>query len=582
MNFSSSFVGMFRNTADMHNQFLPKLKTTPWLTLTVLVVLCLLVSPGALHAQDEDDPMQGDRDLLPVIPTMPGQVVRFDHLTDEDGLISDETNNIYQTSDGYMWIGSFEGFQRFDGYQFKDFYHDPDDPNSISAYSYYLFFEDSSANFWIGTVDGLNLFDKETETFTRFYPDADNPDRENFNIFSISESSLGGLWIGTIAGLYHFDPQTGQFLSYRHDPEDPTSLSEDFVSDTLEDSRGDLWVTTFGGGLNRLATSLPAIQKSIETGENLSAQFDRISLGGNEGNDTLGTIMEDSLGNIWIATRNGLARLVLGADPSEISFEFYRHDKEDPYSISGNIVGDIIEDSQGYLWIGTQGNGLNLFDRESGKFRNFRNDGRQDGIRSDNIGSIVEDAQGLLWISTSSNGISILDRRPLAFGYFREDAEDIHSLSDSDITAFWEGMDGELWIGTSGGLNHLVNGEAPQFIHYFHDREDPTTLSSDYISKVLKDSSGNVWVGTFDAGLNRLRPGETRFERFLHDEENPGSLSNDRVTSLAEDSLGNIWIGTGSGLQKFIDGENPKFLQVYNFEVEQRSTVIFFDSKGNL
>ena len=441
-----------------------------------IILLTLLLTLGTsiqIGAQEDAAAPLDSESLLPVVPQMPGQVVRFDHLTDEDGLISDETNNIYQTSDGYMWIGSYEGFQRFDGYQFKDFYHDPDDSNSISAYSYYLFFEDSSANFWIGTVDGLNLFDKETETFTRFYPDADNPDRENFNIFSISESSLGGLWIGTITGLYHFDPQTGQFLSYRHDPEDPTSLSEDFVTGVLEDSRGDLWVTTFGGGLNRLSTSLPAIQKSIETGENLSAQFDRISLGGDAGNDTLGTIMEDSLGNIWIATRNGLARLVLGADPSEISFEFYRHDKEDPYSISGNIVGDIIEDSEGYLWIGTQQNGLNLFDRESGKFRSFRNDGRQDGLRSNNVGSIIEDAQGLIWISTLSNGIAVLDRRPLAFGYYREDAEDPHSLSDSNVTAFWEGADGELWIGTYGGLNQLVGGEGPQFVHYIHDENDP-------------------------------------------------------------------------------------------------------------
>ena len=253
--------------------------------LPILIILGFLVfsiSQEVILAQEEGDPVSTGQDFLPVVPSMPGQVVRFDHLTVEDGLMSDETNNVFQTSDGFMWIGTYEGLQRFDGYQFKDFYHDPDDPTSISMNIFYYFFEDSAGNFWIGTVDGLNLYDKASESFTRFYPDADNPDREFFNIFSISESSLGGLWIGTIAGLYHFHPETGQFLAFNHDPEDLTSLSDDFISSAFEDSRGELWVATFGGGLNRLVTPLPTIQDSIETGDGTSMEFERFSLGEDE------------------------------------------------------------------------------------------------------------------------------------------------------------------------------------------------------------------------------------------------------------------------------------------------------------
>ena len=123
----------------------------------------------------------GDDTVLPVVPSMPGQVVQFDYLNDEDGLLSDETGAIFQDSEGFIWIGNWNGIQRYDGYQFRNFHHDPDDPKSLSHDYTVQFYEDSSGNFWIPSVDGLNLYDRETETFTRFYPDADNPERENFN-----------------------------------------------------------------------------------------------------------------------------------------------------------------------------------------------------------------------------------------------------------------------------------------------------------------------------------------------------------------------------------------------------------------
>ncbi len=266
-------------------------------------------------------------------------------------------------------------------------------------------------------------------------------------------------------------------------------------------------------------------------------------------NDNAGNLFIDRAGIIWIGTwGGGLNRL----DPRTEQFTTYRHDPDDPHSLSHDRVQTIFEDRAGNLWIGTAGNGLDKFDRDRDIFTNYRHDPDNPAasLSNDRIWRIVEDEAGYLWIATSE-GLNRFDPATETFTHFQHAPDDPGSLSHSLIRVVDIDSGGTLWVGTEEGLNRL-NPDGQTFTRYRHDPTDPTSLSDDIINAIREDRSGQLWVGTSRGGLNRFQPQSDTFRRYTNNLQNPNSLSYNDIRWILEDRSGVLWLATrGGGVNKF-------------------------------
>jgi signal transduction histidine kinase/ligand-binding sensor domain-containing protein len=522
-------------------------------------------------------------------------VIRFDRITGEDGLSQNVVLAIAQDSRGFMWFGTEDGLNKYDGYAFTVYKHDPDDPTTLSDDYVSVIYEDREGVLWIGTRNGLNRLDNSTGVFARY--EHDPKDAQSIGgawVVSLYEDRAGALWVGTDdGGLDRFDCQSGTFAHYRHDPDDPTSLSDDGVGAIYEDREGALWVGTDVGLdlLDRKTGTFTRFQ---------NRPGDPHSLGGAE----VSTIAEDREGRLWVGTEDGgLNRLdrSSGGGLEEAAFVRYRQDDANPYSLIHNRVKAVLEDSAGRLWVGTQ-NGLDLYDAERDQFIHYQNDpGDTRSLSSNAVWAIYEDrtgvlwfgtyggglskynrstdqfalyqhkpdlpnslsddmvwaihgdADGVLWVGTFNGGLNRLDREAGELIVYRYDPEDADSISSDDVRAILEDHTGALWVGTGGGLDRFdrASGAAlgeGAFVHYRHDPGDPASLSENRVSVLFEDSRGDLWVGTRTGGLNRFDREAGNFVRYRYDESDPASLSSDRVWALYEDAAGKLWVGTLGGV----------------------------------
>lgn len=478
--------------------------------------------------------------------------IHFQHISLEQGLSQGTIMCILQDSKGFLWFGTEDGLNRYDGYSFEIFRPDPENPNSLSSNAVRTIIEDSSGYLWIGTFGGgLNKFDWKTGRFTHYRADPANPKGlSNDTVLTVLEDRRGMLWIGTFGGgLNRFDPRTGTFTHFRADPGKSGSLSSDMVRFLYEDRAGLLWVGTFGGGLNRFDP-----QSGIFTHYRADAG-DPAALS----NDSVLAVLEDRRGMMWIGTfGGGLDRF----DPGTGAFTHFRWNPDDPGSLSSNDVRGIYEDSSGNLWVGTFGGGLNLLDRETGRFTRYLSDPADPLSLSDSsVQAIYEDRSGALWFGTVVGGLNKFWREKQRFNHYRNIPGNENSLSSNKVMALCEDRSGILWIGTHGGLNRL-DQETGGFSLYRHRPGDPAGLSSDEVTALLEDSAGVLWVGTM-AGLNRFHRQTGKFSHYLANPAAPGSLSHNRVTSIEETRQGDIWIGTIYGLNR-LDRERKSFKSFVN------------------
>ncbi len=526
----------------------------------------LLVWSGstASHAQGGDEAAADPTELF----TPLGQDLRFERLTDEQGLSSNMVVSIIQDSKGFIWFGTSDGLDRYDGYEFRTFKYDPDDENSLSINSVQTLYEDQAGALWVGTNGGgLNHFDRATEQFTRYRHDPDDPHSLGSDrVLAIYQDRQGEIWIGTGGGglnrielndVAGSETETGnggdaRFIRYLHDPDDPQSLSDNVVTAIYEDQQGALWVGTSNGGLNRCNWSAGDGQ-AIRCTSYQHNPDDPDSLGSNE----VKFIHEDRAGVLWIGTwGGGLERL----DPQTknvqaIRFTHYQHHPEVPYSLSDNIVVSIHEDESGSLWVGTA-RGLNRFDPQTDegqavRFTHYQPDPNNPySLNHPVVLALYGDQAGNLWIGTLAGGVHRLDLEAKPFAHFRNKPQDTNSLASNDLGAVYEDQTGVLWIGTRGGGLDRLDRQTGQVTHYVHLADAPHSLSDDRIRAIVEDRMGMLWIGTAD-GLNRFDRETEEFVRYHHDATNPNSLSNNSIHALHVDHTGMLWVGTFSGLDRF-------------------------------
>ena len=475
-----------------------------------------------------------------------GPVTRFERLSIIDGLSQNTINTILQDSKGFLWVGTQDGLNRYNGYEFSIFRHDAQNNHSISNNFITALYEDKQGTLWIGTSGGgLNRYNPQTQHFSHFIHSPDNTNSLSHNtINAIHEDQQGILWLGTDGGLNRYNEATGQFKHFRHNPADPNSLSNDMVGPILQDSQGILWIGT-ENGINRFNATTQRFEHLKHQ------QDDPHSL---SHNDVL-AIHEDINGLIWVGTRGGgLNRF----DQQKQRFEHFRHQPDNPNSLSHDGVITIEEDSSGTLWIGTDGGGLNRFDNHRQNFSRFvHSPSDPTSISNDTIWAIHEDHQGTLWVGSKTGGLNRYNRQTAAFMHFKHQPDDPHSLSHNNVRSVYQRGRGPLWVGSQSGLNRY-DPNTEGFEHFTADASKPGSLSHPYISSLRQDSQGLLWIGTF-GGLNYFDSKTERFGHYKHQPNNPHSLSHDRVTVIHETAQNVLWFGTlRGGLNRF-DRKSQQF-----------------------
>ncbi len=422
---------------------------------------------------------------------------------------------------------------------------------------------------WFGTEDGLNKYNGYD--FTTYQLDPNNPFSISSNIIrDVHEDRSGILWIATNGGgLNRFDRSTEQFVRYQNDPNDPNSISSDYVWSIYEDDSGTLWIGTDGGGLNKLVRNnddeIPPkfIHYKHEPNNPHSISHDRIL-----------KITGDRSGKLWIGTRNGgLNRF----DPTSGHVARFIHDPNNPNSLSHNTVRAILQDASDVLWIGTDGGGLNKLDFKadgSPIFTHYRH--VPDGLNSlsdDRVWAVHEIEPGIFLIATNGGGLNYLDSSTEDFIRYQHDPNDPYSIGIDYIYSIYEDRAGIVWIGTDiGGISKLSKYKY-KFALYQNDANDINSLSDNNTWSFYEDEAGDLWIGTRGGGLNRFDRKTDEFSQYRNNPSDSNSLPHDHVRCIYSDRSGTFWLGTdGGGLSKFIPGDNDNpSLAFINYQHDPRN-----------
>ncbi|HYG39633.1 MAG TPA: two-component regulator propeller domain-containing protein [Cytophagales bacterium] len=522
--------------------------------------------------------------------------IKFKQIGAQQGLSQGHGVSIFQDSEGFMWFGTMEGLNKYDGYKITVYRNSSKDSALLSNNFITCIYEDREENLWIGTRDGLDRYNRATDKFIHYKNNPENAGSiSNNNIHGIYQDRKGNLWIGTNGGglnLYH--PKEDKFTNYRPDPTNPESISDSFVNCIYEDTKGNLWVGTGRGGLNLFdlsSQSFKSYKKEPGNRSSLSSNNITMILEDHEGNlwvstwggglnlfdykknkfihyrhsrrdfksigsDIIYCILEDSKGNLWVGTENGGLNLF---NPDSNGFIRYTHNINDPNSLTSNTVSALHEDKSGTLWVGIHRGGINFFNIDEQKFRHYYQEATTHSLSDNNVKSFWEDKQGQVWIGTDGGGLNEFNRKTDTFKHFGREPNNPKSITSDVILSILEDSQGYLWLGTwNGGLNKFIP-EENNFIHYFNQPGDSTSISSNKPGVLLEDKKGNLWIGTYDGGLNRFDKKSQKFFRFQHDPNKTNSLRSNQVRAIAKDKEGNLWIGTDKGLD-FLDTSTNNFV----------------------
>lgn len=473
--------------------------------------------------------------------------LEFEEISTAQGLSQNTVLCMLQDRDGFLWIGTGGGLNKYDGYKFTILKKNPGDKNSLSNNTITTILEDKSGILWIGTFGGgLNRLDKETLQFTHYKHDGSNRNSLSDNYVTAAiEARDGMLWIGTRKGLNRLNPETGQFIHYEYNPSAINGLSDDHILALCQDRSGDIWIGTEKGGLNRL---------NLKTGTFIHYKHipaDPASLSHNY----VRAIIEDRKGNLWIGTRSSGLNCF---NPMGNRFVRFRYSRTNPQHLSSNDVLSLMEDRKGNIWVGTLKGGFSILNPETREFKRYNSDVRKPGTLSDNtILSIYEDRTGIIFLGTVLGGISKVNVWKRKFKHIKKDPLNSNSLINNIIWSICQDSSGYLWIGTQGGLDRL-DRKSNKYRHYIHRPNDPDSLSSNIVQCILEDSKGNLWIGTQGGGLNRWEKNRDIFKHYRHNPADRDSIGHNTVSTIYEDRNGRLWLGLYGGGLNLMSGNKKK------------------------
>lgn len=453
--------------------------------------------------------------------------VRFRTFSTEEGLSQATARAIAQDSSGFIWIGTQDGLNRFDGHGFRVYRHDRSDPWSLAQNHVWAIQPDADGDLWIATQGGgLSHYDAALDRFENHRADPSRTDALGANhVTSLLLDREQRLWVATVSGrLQWLDRAGGRFRDAAIGPLPALRM----VRVMLQASDGSLWLGTHEGVLHLDAQAQTRLPLPVEIGE-----LDIFAL----------AQAPDS--TIWIGT------LDAGAVQLSADGKLLQHLRHDPTaapeaSLPDDAVRAVLPDADGGLWLASSNRGLSHYDAQSRRFTLYRHDAARDyTVAGDRLWGLMRERSGLLVVGSWVNGFSIHDPRTRAFTQVDSVAGEPRALPSRPVPSVHADADGTLWIGLidGGGLVHF-DPQRGVLRRYVNDPADAGSLSHNFVQALTRGRDGSLWVATVGGGLNRLRPGQQRFERYRHDPRDPGSLAADALVFVYEDSAETLWVGT--------------------------------------
>lgn len=516
--------------------------------------------------------------------------INFNQLTSDDGLSQSYVYRIVQDNQGFIWVGTQDGLNRYDGHEFLVYRNQPNNPHSIASNDVRVLFLDSKNKLWVGTQGkGLSRYDAANGKFTNYSFDQGSFFNSSNVIIEIIEAPSGELWIGTRGGLTRFNPNTGEFKNFIIN-EQRTGLGNqvrdllwlkngrillatgeglrvfnpidgknslvvasiagfeerNFGDFTLDD-KNNIWVGSIEGGLYRIATAELSREVSQANAENkyLVEQI--------KGSPKLGRILnlyKDKQGRVWVGTRaNGLYFF----DQATQEFVGYQSAPGEPTSLSSNTVMDIFQDRTGLYWVGTWSGGINTFNLNKQAFRNFVSvPYNQDSLAGKNVWDVMRTKNGDYWFGTNDGGLTRYSPNSDTYQNFTYQTNDPESLSGNQVWALGEREDGLLWVGTYFSGVDLFNPQTGKVVARYNQNTDRQAPFPHAAINMTQTKDGVWWFATRLQGLAKWQEESQSFKFYLPDENNPNALSGIKVFDLFQDSKNRFWIGTeNSGLSLY-------------------------------
>ena len=466
----------------------------------------------------------------------------FKHLSVEDGLSQGNINVILKDSKGFMWFGTYDGLNKYDGYKFTIFKNDPNDEHSILSNFIKDIVEDELGYLWIASSEGLDKYNRETNEFIHVDYDLSLSDSlSNPGIESLMIDNMGNLWIGTFErGLYIVsnknDPLRMSSENFRNVVEDTRSLEGNRVYDVFQDDQDRIWLGVMGNSAH-----------IYDPHEN---EFERIELSDEKKtNYNIWSISEDQHGNVWLGGDGGLSRI--GKDLKVVKNYIYG-DRQSGGISRGNIK-TIYHDSFNQLWVGTQ-TGLNRYEEETDSFKSLVHDDFDNSTLSNSeVWSIYQDEHDVMWLGTYTGGINVHHPSFSMFGTVRYNPLDPNGLGGPNVAAFYQEESGNMWIGLDHDGLDYYDMKSNTFKHFKSSETNQNTISGNSVMTIKKDSYGYIWFGTYDDGLSRYNPKTGQWKRYYGNPDDPKALDGNIIYSILEDSDKELWVGTIlGGLSKYV------------------------------
>lgn len=505
----------------------------------------------------------------------------FDHITVTEGLPQGLVNKIYRDSRDFMWFGTLQGINRYDGINIKKFESQADDSTTVTSGIISAIFEDSEKNLWVGTANGLNRYDYDKEKFIRFCHNPDEPNSLADNsVINISEDSGKRLWVITRNGINLFTPENQGFKKYdlpsgstdkevsidaayncgndtiffycggkvfefytvkSETREIVPDLNTKEVNTLLVDHLHNIWIGTENDGAYRVSRSGKI--SHFYPDKNKPSCLHSISVK---------SIDQDSKNNIWLSTRDGLYKL----KPDNETFFIYQNEKSNPTSLLSSYTRDFYQDKQGIIWVGSIG-GVNKSNPERLRFKHLKtsmaSDSKEPGtlFSNDNIiWSFYQDNEDLVWIGSmrtllSYTNVNEINKGVFSTAVFRRNGVKIIPPFNSVLEIKGDRKN-NLWLGTDNGL-YYYNTHNGEIKGYLHQENNKNSLSDNIITTIVNNGDSVIWIGTTD-GLSRFEPAKEQFTNYYHNPDDSTSLVNNLVNFLFLEKNKKLWIAALSGI----------------------------------
>ena len=497
---------------------------------------------------------------------------RIRSLSIEDGLSSQNISCITQDEIGYLWIGTDDGLNRYNGTRFQVFRNNPGDTLTLSDTRVTALFATTFRGvpeLWIGTRNGLNRLDLKTGLFTPYFHEPGNSrSLSHATVTSITADGDGSLWVGTENGLNMLsisERESGRFLRFFYarsgEEPGPRNFIRKVLAGITDGNQNQIWVGTRGG-----LTSV----KYSETARSLTSEYDFSGEGWKTSeNDIRALFLKRQKNNTYLYVGNEAGDLfkINIYDPGAVHQKLWHFD---------NFIRDIHIDEYKRVWVATYGGGIVRFvENENGLSDMVTFQGQpelRNSLNNSQISQLFVDMTGVIWAATD-NGLNAVMEPIHGFSVLSHIPGDNNSLAGSGIRCVYEDAYGILWVGTVANGLTRVNRETNLFQHFVHNPKDPASLRVNSITSIIEDRLGTLWIGTWDGGLSKLNSDGKTFTHFLQNSEDPNSLPSNVIQGLLEDREGRLWLNTGNGLSRY-DRQQNRFINYQHNPLDPNSIAV--------